>query len=185
MGCRPPHRPQLAYLGFEIGFLWPIVAILSPGLSFVSDFICVEAASLDWHNIISRVFWRVRDDSLSSLLRIPSSSTPFTMQSLMRLSVRVPNSHVLAFVHKSVTNWSMGSPGNWFLLLNTCLSQMTFFLGLQYASNLAMICFTFILSPSLSHVKLLHTSRASAPTTCSKVMACVFSSLPLIPLVSR
>ena len=129
LGCRPPHRPQFACLEFEIGFLWLIVAILAPGFSFVSDFICVKAASLDRH--ISRAFWRVRDVSLSSLLRIPSSSTPSTMRSLnqMRLSVRVPNSHVLAFVRRSVTKWSMGSPGIWFLLLNTCLSQVTFSLG--------------------------------------------------------
>ena len=64
LGCRPPHWPQLACLGVEVGFLWLIVAILAPGLSFVSDFICVEAALLDRH--ISRAFWRVRDDNAIS-----------------------------------------------------------------------------------------------------------------------
>ena len=54
-----------------------------------------------------------------------------------RLSVSVPNSHVLALVFKSVTYWSMVSPICWFCVLKTCLSL------LQYASNFVMIVFTF------------------------------------------
>ena len=135
-----------------------------------------HAASLDWH--ISRADCRVRDNSLSNLLRVQSSSTPSTMRSLIRLSVSSPNSHVLAFVCRSVTKWSMGSPGNCLLLLNKCLSQVTFFLGLQQASNLAMIGFTFISSPTLSHVKVLYTSRASAIRGRVRNIASISSSFP-------
>ena len=128
--CRPPHRPHLVCLRFVADCLWSIVSTLAVGLSLVvSDFICVDVASLARQ--ISRAFCRERSVSLSSLLRMLSSFTPSTMRSLIKLSASSPNSQVFAFVRKSVTKWSMGSLGSWFLLLNTCLSQVTFFLGLQ------------------------------------------------------
>ena len=88
LGCHPPHRPQPVCLGFGVDFLRSMVSIPTVGLSFVSDFSCVEAASLDRQ--LSRAVCRVRDDSLSNLPRVLSSRTPLTMRSLTRLSVSSP-----------------------------------------------------------------------------------------------
>ena len=108
-GCCPPHRPQPVCLELGVDFRRSIVSILTVGLSLVSDFICLVATSLARH--MSRAFSRVRDDSRSNLLRVWSSSTPSTMRSRMRLSVSVPNSHVLALVHRSARS------GQWALLV--------------------------------------------------------------------
>ena len=127
LGCRPPQRLQLV---FEVLFRFSIVSTVAVLLSVIAYvFIWVTHASLARQ--MSSAFSRVRSDSLSSLLRILSSCTPSTIRSLMRLSVKLPNSHVFAFVRRSVTKWSIGSPACWVLVLKTCLSQVTFFLGLQ------------------------------------------------------
>ena len=101
LGCRPPHLPQPACLGFGVDFLRSMLSMPAVGLSLVSDFSCVKATSLDQH--ISRAVCRVRDDFQSNLLCVLSSRTPSTMQSLIRLSVSLSNSHALAFVKSTLT----------------------------------------------------------------------------------
>ena len=103
-------------LDFVVGFL-AIVSIPAVWIScsLVSDFICVVVASLARQ--IARAFYSGRSASLSNLLRIPSLFTPSIMRSLIKMSVSSPNSQVLALVRKSVTKWSMDSPGSWFLVL--------------------------------------------------------------------
>ena len=56
------------------------------------DFICVDVVSSARQ--MSRALSRVRSGFFSSLDRVRSLKTPQTIRSLIKLSVRVPNSHL-------------------------------------------------------------------------------------------
>ena len=63
------------------------------------------------HGRYPRALSRVRSGFFSSLDRVRSLKTPQTIRSLIKLSVRVPNSHDFAFFLRSVAYWSIVSPG--------------------------------------------------------------------------
>ena len=69
---------------------------------------------------VRSAFFRRRDLVLSFMM-------PHMRRSLIRPSVSVPNSHVLALVRRSVTYSSMDSPVFCLRVLKTCLSQVMFF----------------------------------------------------------
>ncbi len=100
---------------------------------------CVGWPSCHWFQLYTRAASSARQMSMA-LERVRSACfnkrdlvlsliTPHTKRSLVRLSVRVPNSHVLTFLRKNliVTYWSTVSPGCWFRVLKS----LTFFLGIQ------------------------------------------------------
>ena len=118
--CRPCHL-SLQYLSKLVVGVTSLLGVLD------NDFMCVAAASFARH--MSSALSSVRSDSFSSLLRVRSSFVPHTIRSLIRLSVSVPNSQDFSFILRSVTYWSIDSSSCWFLVLKTCLSQVTFFLG--------------------------------------------------------
>ncbi len=125
------------------------------------DFSCVSAASSARH--ISMALERVSSACFSKRDLVLSLMTPHTNLSLIRLSVRAPNSQVLALLRRSVTYRSIVSPGCWHRVLNTCRSHVTFFLGMQYFSNFSTSLSSFFSSPGFSKESELNTSRASGP----------------------
>ena len=71
---------------------------------------------------ISIAFCRDNYVSRNNLLRTESFITPQTSLSLMRESVKSPNSHDFDKILSSVTYESIDSPSFWFRVLNWCLS---------------------------------------------------------------
>ena len=99
------------------------------------DFICAVVISSARH--MPMALSRVRLASFRSWLLVRSLKIPQTIRSLIRLSVSVPNSHVLALLRKSVAYWSIVSPDCWLQLLKTCLSHVP---GVAVGFNLFVTC---------------------------------------------
>ena len=103
----------------------------------VSVFIPDDVSS-DMRPIVS-AFAKVKSSLRSNLSRKFLSATPHISLSRMRESVIVPKSHVFVNVLKAFANCSIDSPTFCDLVKNLCRSKVSFFLGLQYASNLVRI----------------------------------------------
>ena len=124
--------------------------------------ICLFDSSSALH--IEIAFSKVNLSSLNNLSFTFSELVPQTILSRIKSFFMSPNSQSRAIIFRSVTNWSINSVLPCVLVLNLCLSIVTFFLGMQYDSNFSNRGSNLSFCSS-AKTNVLNISRPSFPIT--------------------